>query len=248
VLASEAPARSLAVPHVWGLASATFHEAGAEHLVELVHQRDADARRHLEALELALYDPAGACLGRRPVDVRDETLDLAAVAGEIAGAATRVMVVFDARYDARIFPYRPHHYAYVRRHGGASPALYYAVSATLGGVPERIEAHRTNHFETYVFLRRPLAERHAVLVGNLSRFASATAQVAAFYAGGMRVGQEVTLPPKAHAEVPLASAHEDRPLERVELKAPFRLASYVVGRRAASGELVLFDHLFTYFT
>jgi hypothetical protein len=33
----------------------------------------------------------------------------------------------------------------------------------------------------------------------------------------------------------------------VEVKALFRLASYVVGRRAEGGELVLFDHLFTYF-
>jgi len=32
----------------------------------------------------------------------------------------------------------------------------------------------------------------------------------------------------------------------VEVKALFRLASYVVGRRADSGDLVLFDHLFTY--
>ena len=36
-------------------------------------------------------------------------------------------------------------------------------------------------------------------------------------------------------------------LRRVELKTLFRLASYVTGRRADSGGLVLFDHLFTYF-
>jgi hypothetical protein len=32
----------------------------------------------------------------------------------------------------------------------------------------------------------------------------------------------------------------------VEVKALFRLLSYVVGRRAGSGDVVLFDHLFTY--
>jgi len=31
------------------------------------------------------------------------------------------------------------------------------------------------------------------------------------------------------------------------VKALFRLTSYVVGRRDAGGELLLFDHLFTYF-
>ena len=44
----------------------------------------------------------------------------------------------------------------------------------------------------------------------------------------------------------LAAEHAGEHLQRVEIKALFRLASYVVGRRADSGELVLFDHLFSY--
>ena len=232
---------------VWGLASATFHEAGYEHLVELVHQRDPGARRRLESVELAVYDPTGIALGQRTIDVQGEIVDLAAAAAEIAGPAPRVMAVFDARYDDRIFPYRPHHYGYLRGPGGDAP-IYYAVNAALGGVPDRIGAQRTNHFETYTFLRRALAARHSVLLGNLSRFAPATAHVLAFYEGGGRAGDEATLPPKAHAEVALPAEREGRRLERVEVKAPFRLASYVVGRRERSEEMVLFDHLFSYFT
>ena len=234
-------------PHVWGLGSATFVEPGYEHIIELVHQRDADARRHLESLELAIYDPSGSLLRRIEMDAREETLDLAALVGEEARAVARLMVVFDARYDERIFPYRPHHYAYLRRRGGSAPALYYAVSSALGGVPDRIGASRITHFETYLFLRRPHRERCSVLVGNMSRFAYTEAQVAAYYEGGARDSQEVTLGPKCHAEVLVAAEHGGRRIERVELKAPFRLASYVVGRREPDGELVLFDHLFTYF-
>ena len=234
------------LPHVWGLLSATFFDPGYEHIVELVHQRDAEARRHLESLELSLYDPAGGLLRHVDVDVADETLDLGAVVGAKAGPETRVMVTFDARYDERIFPYRPHHYAYLRRLGATSPPLYYAVSSALGGVPNRIAASRTNHFETYLFLRRPLQERYSVLIGNLARFAPADVQVSTYH-GEARTVTELTLPPKGHAEVPLAAEHAGRRLERVEVKAPFRLASYVVARRSDSGDLVLFDHLFTYF-
>jgi hypothetical protein len=240
------PASPLRSPHIWGLGSATFAEPGYEHIIEVVHQRDADARRHLESLDLALYDPDGALLRQEAVDTREETLDLAALVGD-QPAGSRIMVVFDARYDERIFPYRPHHYAYLRRRGGSAPALYYAVSSALGGVPDRIGAQRITHFETYLFLRRPHRERCSVMVGNLSRFAATEAQLTACYAGGERQMQEVALGPKAHAEIPLAAEHQGRRIERVELKAPFRLASYVVGRREPDGELVLFDHLFTYF-
>lgn len=233
-------------PHVWGLLSATFVEPGYEHIVELVHQRDADARRHLESLTLSVHGPGGDLLNRVDVDVAEETLDLGTVIGPPAGAGDRVMVAFDARYDERIFPYRPHHYAYLRRLEATSPPLYYAISSALGGVPDRIAASRTNHFETYLFLPRPLTERYAIVVGNLARFAPADVLVSAYH-GDRRTGRELTLPPGGHAEVPLAAAHEGRRLERVEVKAPFRLASYVTARRGDSGDLVLFDHLFTYF-
>jgi hypothetical protein len=58
--------------------------------------------------------------------------------------------------------------------------------------------------------------------------------------------ETVRLAPKAHTEVRLEPERNGARLRRVELKALFRMASYVVGRRAG-GELVLFDHLFTYF-
>lgn len=225
------------------LLSATFHEPGHEHLIELVHQRDGAARRHLDGLELTVFEPAGGLCTRRTVDPREEMLDLAALLPEPPGG--RAMVCFEAVYDARVFPYRPHHYAYLRRRGSPRPPLYYAVAAVLGGVPDRIGAAAINNFETYVFPRRPLSERYALLLGNLSRFSTAEAQVFTYY-GPVRLARELRLGPKAHAEVPLAPEHEGRPLDRVEMKALFRLASYVVGRDAA-GELVVFDHLFTYF-
>src|SRR6185295_11018195 len=162
------------------------------------------------------------------------------------GGRSRVMIVFDARYDERIFPYRPHHYGYLHRRGAPTPPLYYAVNAALGGVPDRIGATGINNFETYLFRRQGVIGRHSLLLGNVSRFSTAKAQVFSHY-GDRRVAQEIALEPKAHTEVPLAPEHDGRPLERVEVKALFRLASYVVGRRAEGGELVLFDHLFTYF-
>jgi len=229
-----------------GLLSATFYEPGYDHVIELVHQRDKDSRRHLASLDVTVYDAQGKALSETPVDPEVETLDLGRLAGDAAWAEPRVMAVLDARYDERIFPYRPHHYAFLHRRGSAAPALYYAVSAALGGVPDRIDNNtRINNFETYVFRRRSFGERYSVLVGNLARFASAEAQVFAYY-GAERAQHEVTLAPHAHAEVALAGSKDGQLLGRVEVKALFRVASYVVGRREGSGDLVLFDHLFTY--
>ena len=228
------------------LLSATFYERGYEHLIELIHQRDAAAHRRLASLDVAVYDGEGKMLAAPPVDPHQDVLDLEALVGAIPGAPDRVMVTFDARYDERIFPYRPHHYGYLHRKGSTAPALYYAVNAVLGGVPDRIGATHINNFETYVFRRQPYAERYSLLLGCPSRFAPAEAQVFAYY-GTERAVEELTLAPKAHVEVPLAPERDGRRLIRVELKALFRIASYVVGRRAADGDLVLFDHLFTYF-
>ncbi|HEV8616434.1 MAG TPA: hypothetical protein VGU22_13175 [Methylomirabilota bacterium] len=228
------------------LLSATFHEAGHDHLVELVHQRDAAARRHLASLRLDVYDGAGRRVDRRDVDPRAEIVDLDALVGDLSRAHGRVMVVFDARYDPRVFPYRPHHYAYLHRRGSAAPPLYYAVNATLGGVPDRIGAVALNNFESYLFLERTLAERYALVLGNLSRFAQAEAQVFSYY-GGERRARDVALAPKQHVEVALAAEDGGRRLQRVEVKAVFRLTSYVTARAAAGDDLVLFDHLFTYF-
>jgi len=112
-------------------------------------------------------------------------------------------------------------------------------------VPDRVGATNINNFETYVFRRGPFAQRYSLLLGCLARFMPVQAQVFTYY-GSRRVAQEITLEPKCHAEVALAAEHEGEPLARVEVKALFRLLSYVVGRRADTGDLVLFDHLFTY--
>jgi hypothetical protein len=228
------------------LMSATFHEAGYAHLVELVHQKDGGARRQLASVRVAAYDAAGVRHVATELDPRQEILDLDALLGETCRAHGRLLVVFDARYDPAVFPYRPHHYAYLQRRDSPAPPLYYAVNATLGGVPDRIGAVALNNFESYLFLDRPLTERYALALGNLSRFATAEAQVISYYDGARRT-EDVRLPPKSHAEIPLVPEHEGHRLRRVELKALFRLTSYVVGRRAREDALVLFDHLFTYF-
>lgn len=229
-----------------GLLSATFHEPGDQHLVELVHQRDLEARRRLASLVVAAYDANGRLHGSVDVDTSRGVVDLASLLGPPEPGMGRLFVIFDARYDPAIFPYRPHQYAYLHRGGSSRPSLYYAVNATMGGVPARIGTTRLNHFETYLFPQRALGQRSALMLGNPSRFATARAEVTTFYGAG-RAEQAVDLPPKAHIEVPLAAERAGGRLSRVELKAPFRLTSYVVGRDAASGALVLFDHLFTYF-
>lgn len=228
------------------LLSVTFHEQGCDHLVELVHQRDEHARRHLESVAVAVYDADGKELGDAPVDPYDEIVDLARLLAGHGHAGERLMVVFDARYDERTFPYRPHHYGFVHPCRAAAPPLYYAVNAVLGGVPDRVGATGINNFETYLFLRRNLAARPGLALGNPSRFATAEARVFAYY-GGERVTQRVVLEPKGHTEIGLSAARDGKPLERVEVKALFKLATYVLARRARSGELALFDHLFTYF-
>jgi len=133
-----------------------------------------------------------------------------------------------------------------RSYEAYQPPLYYAVNAVLGGVPDRIGATGINNFETYLFLRRHLAMRPGLALGNPSRFATAEAQVFTYY-GAERQTQNVVLEPKCHTEISLSATLDGEPLGRVEVKALFKLATYVLARRALSGELVLFDHLFTYF-
>jgi hypothetical protein len=211
-----------------------------------VHQKDRQAHRRLHSLRLTAYDATGARHVDVEVDPAREILDLAGLLDGPGRDHGRLLAVFDARYDPRIFPYRPHHYAYLHRPGSVAPPLYYAVNATLGGVPDRIGAVALNNFESYLFLDRPLAERYAVALGNLSRFAEAEAEVVTYDEAARHV-EPVRLPPKGHAEVELAAPRDGQRLRRVEVKALFRLTSYVVGRRVEGGELALFDHLFTYF-
>ena len=227
------------------LLSATFYEHGYDHRVEIIHQGDAGAHRRLASLDVTLYDSGGALLATPAVDPRQEILDLGALVREATSTRERVMAVFDTRYDEAIFPYRPHHYAYLHRPGSTAPPLYYAISAVLGGVPDRVGATNINNFETYVFRQRPFAETYSLLLGCLARFVPVEAQVLTYY-GGLRIAQDVTLLPQCHTEIPLAAEHQGERLARVEVKALFRLLSYVVGRRAGTGDLVLFDHLFTY--
>jgi hypothetical protein len=119
-------------------------------------------------------------------------------------------------------------------------------SRSTGGVPDRVGATGPNNFGTYLFRGQSFAERYSVLLGNVARFAVAQVQVFAYY-GLERLARNVTLEPKAHADAEIAPEQDGRWLERVEVKPLFRLASYVVGRHAQAGDLVLFDHLFTYF-
>ena len=227
------------------LMSATFYERGYDHHIEVIHQRDAEARRRLESLEVTLYDGAGALIATPKVDPAQDILDLGGLVADATRASERVMVVLDARYDEAIFPYRPHHYAYLHRAGSTAPPLYYAINAVLGGVPDRVGATNINNFETYLFRRGPFAQRYSLLLGCLARFVPVTAQVFTYY-GRRRIAHDVTLGPKCHTEIALAAEDAGERLARVEVKSLFRLLSYVVGRREDTDDLVLFDHLFTY--
>ena len=113
-------------------------------------------------------------------------------------------------------------------------------------MPDRIGAVALNNFETYLFLDRDVAERHAVVVGNLSRFVDADAEIVTYYDSTRHIESVQSAAQGATPRSRCAPARDGQRLRRVELKALFRLTSYVVGRRD-SGELVLFDHLFTYF-
>lgn len=227
------------------LMSATFYERGYDHHVEIIHQRDAEARRRLAALEVTLYDGEGSLLATPRVDPAQDILDLGALVTGATTTTERVMVVLDARYDEAIFPYRPHHYAYLHRAGSTAPPLYYAINAVLGGVPDRVGATNINNFETYVFRRGPFEQRYSLLLGCLARFVPVTVQVFTYY-GSRRVARDLTLAPRCHAEIELPAEEGGERLARVEVKSLFRLLSYVVGRRADTGDLMLFDHLFTY--
>jgi hypothetical protein len=227
------------------LISVAFVEPGYDHLLELVHQFDPHAPRRLTSFCLEMYDATGRLLGTLPIDPGREVIDLSALVEARAGGQGRVMVVLEAQYDERSFPYRPHHYAYLHRRGSASPALYYAVNSVLGGFPLGSEATRINNFEGYIYLRSPRQQRFSLFLGNLSRFATATARVLSYYAGG-RLARELSLAPKAHVEVELDAHHGGEPLQRAELKTLFRLANYAVGRRADTGDILLLDHLFPY--
>ena len=81
------------------LMSATFHEGGHAHLVELVHQKDRAARRRLASLRVTAYDAEGGLRLDRAVDPAEEILDVAALLDEPARRHGRLLVVFDARYD-----------------------------------------------------------------------------------------------------------------------------------------------------
>jgi hypothetical protein len=91
---------------------------------------------------------------RKSVDPRQEVLDLGALVEEIAGVVPRAMVTLEARYDERVFPYRPHHLRVLHRPGSDAPPLYYAVNAVLGGVPRSC---RRDHHEQLRDVRLPPA-------------------------------------------------------------------------------------------
>jgi hypothetical protein len=181
--------------------SATFHEPGYTHHVELVHQRDPVARRRLASLLLSVYNPQGTMLREIDLDPSEETLDLAGLLRDIESTHPRLMVVFDARYDERVFPYRPHHYAYLHARERAAAALLRR-ERTSAGFPTASTTRGSITFETYVFKRHPAED----ILGN-------GGQPIAFRDRGRPTRRlprrepadqrSDCLGPKQHAEVPL---------------------------------------------
>lgn len=222
------------------LLSATFYERGESHVIEVVHQRMG---RVLQSLTLSFYDEPGRHLGTYFFHGDTGTIDLQEYAGlQIPMAPRRLMAALEARYDERVFPYRPHHYGF--RRGDTGPGLYYAVNAVLGGVPESIGATHVNNVESMTFPADHRGMTWALLMGNLSHFAPAGVRVVTSY-GSHRESHPVTIGPKAHVSLPIAAECMGHPLARVEVRSPFRLATYLVGRRPSDGAPLVYDHLFS---
>ena len=91
--AAAAPKRARMSNSLSALMSATFYERGYDHHVEIIHQRDAEARRRLESLEVTLYDGAGALLATPKVDPAQDILDLGALVADATRASERVMPI-----------------------------------------------------------------------------------------------------------------------------------------------------------
>lgn len=223
------------------LLSATFYERGESHVIEKVHQA---GHRELASLSLSCYDGPGQRLGTIELGSRNETVDLAELADIVPMCPRRLMVTFDARYDERQWPYRPHHYGLRRSRKG--PPLYYAVNAVLGGVPDTIGATTVNNVERFTFPPEHHGQEYALLLGSLSRYVATDVYVAKIYGHGAAVARQMlTLKPYAHREVPVESSHHDLTLTSVGILSVSRIAAYIVGRRPSDRALMLYDHLFT---
>ena len=209
------------------LLSIAFHVPGQRQRFEVVHQ----AKGKLASLTLREYHDDGTPNGVT------ENCPVSGV--RWSSSDTRpYMLEFDATYDDRIFSYRPHHYGWIE----GDPPLYYAVNAVWGGIPDSLPVTGMPWIETYWF-RKHSGMDFSVVVGNPSRLAAADVLVKSFLRHGLydiTDERRVTLSPKAHTSVSLPAT-----VERVDVKAPFRIAAYVAGRK--DGRLLLWDHLFTYF-
>ena len=172
---------------------------------------------------------------------------MAALLDEPARRHGRLLVVFDARYDPRIFPIVPTTTATCTGPTPAVPPLYYAVNATLGGVPDRIGAVALNNFETYLFLDRPMRGHHAVAVGNLSRFVAGRRRGGELLRRGSPRGDRAPGAEGPHRRSQLEPERDGHrlPPGRAESALPDGQlrGGPARGRRAR----LLFDHLFTYF-
>src|SRR5207247_2638295 len=83
------------------------------------------------SLTLLLTCPAGHCIGRATGAHWQDTPALAAlIAARVTGVA-HVLLSFDRRSAGPPFPYRTHHYPYLKSSTSRDPPLYYAVNATL---------------------------------------------------------------------------------------------------------------------
>ena len=208
------------MPDINALLSATFHEPGVEHWIEVCHER-----KPLLSLTFAAYTEQGEPVTQAFMPEGESV--------RLAATTERVMVTLDARYDPRVFGYRPHHYAWMHRPQSQSPPVYYAVNGILGGTPERLgpTVSRGNH-EGYIV---PQGTRQcwSLYLGNLSRFAETPVTVN---------GEKIVLGPKCHTEYPLPGT-----IHRIDVKAPHRIASYIVGRDWETNDIVLMDHLLAYF-
>lgn len=179
------------------LVSAGFWWSPLALQLEVIHQRRW--RHRLESLTITAWDEDGHPVSAWAVDPRTQWVDLTARLAPFG--SRRLLFVCDARYDARLFPYRPHHYVHV----DGDPPLYLALNAARAprGQAPLHEASELPEGLTYRVLIANLGPRERVPLVN---------------------GHPVRVPGHGHRDVPLSG-------RSVTVQSPARLVAYLIGRR-----------------
>lgn len=167
--------------------------------LEVIHQRRW--RHRLEALTITAWDEEGHPVSGWAIDPQTQWVDLTE---RLSGfGSNRLLVVCDARYDTRLFPYRPHHYLHV----DGDPPLYLALNAARAprGQAPLHEASELPEGLTYRVIIANLGARERAPIVN---------------------GHPVRVPGHGHREVRLHG-------RSIIVQSPARLVAYLIGWRGS---------------